>query len=126
VVPGPIVTSQSSNSARSAGPAWPVKVISYVRDCTRVMPRSQLSHMCAKLARRPGLRHHQLMGDPGLRSLASDSCRTAEQFTEQALSISEHGRTAFEFVALLDRPGIWAARGQVRDALATIEAARGS
>ena len=49
---------------------------------------------------------------------------TAEQFTEQALSISERGRPAFEFLALLDRAGIWAARGQVRDALATVEAAR--
>ena len=49
---------------------------------------------------------------------------TAEQLTEQALSISERGRPAFEFLALLDRAGIWAARGQVRDALATVEAAR--
>ena len=49
---------------------------------------------------------------------------TAEQLTEQALSISERGRPVFEFLALLDRAGIWAARGQVRDALATVEAAR--
>ena len=49
---------------------------------------------------------------------------TAEQLTEQALSISEQGRPVFEFLALLDRAGIWAARGQVRDALATVEAAR--
>jgi LuxR family maltose regulon positive regulatory protein len=49
---------------------------------------------------------------------------TAEQFTEQALSISERGRPAFEFLALLDRAGIWAAHGQVRDALTTVEAAR--
>ena len=49
---------------------------------------------------------------------------TAEQLTEQALSISERGRPAFEFLALLDRAGIWAARGQVREALATVEAAR--
>ncbi len=48
----------------------------------------------------------------------------AEQLTEQALSISEHGRAAFEFLALLDRAGIWAARGQVRDALTSVEAAR--
>jgi LuxR family transcriptional regulator, maltose regulon positive regulatory protein len=50
---------------------------------------------------------------------------TAEQLTEQALSISEHGRGVFEFLALLDRAAIWATRGQVRNALATIEAARG-
>jgi LuxR family maltose regulon positive regulatory protein len=49
---------------------------------------------------------------------------TAEQLTEQALSISERGRPVFEFLALLDRAGIWAARGQVRDALATVQAAR--
>jgi LuxR family transcriptional regulator, maltose regulon positive regulatory protein len=49
---------------------------------------------------------------------------TAERLTEQALSISERGRPAFEFLALLDRAGVWAARGQVRDALATVEAAR--
>jgi LuxR family transcriptional regulator, maltose regulon positive regulatory protein len=48
----------------------------------------------------------------------------AEQLAEQALSISERGRPAFTFLALLDRAAIWAARGQVRDALATIEAAR--
>ncbi|HEY2488330.1 MAG TPA: hypothetical protein VGI37_02415, partial [Streptosporangiaceae bacterium] len=49
---------------------------------------------------------------------------TSERFTEQALSISERGRPAFEFFALLDRAAIWAARGQVRDALATIDQAR--
>ena len=48
---------------------------------------------------------------------------TAEQLTERALSIAE-GRPLFEFLTLLDRAGIWAARGQVRDALATAEAAR--
>ena len=49
---------------------------------------------------------------------------TAEQLAEQALSISERGRPAFEFLTLLDRAGIWAARGQIRDGLATIKAAR--
>ena len=49
---------------------------------------------------------------------------TAEQLTEQALSITERRRPSFEFLALLDRAGIWAARGQVREALATVEAAR--
>jgi LuxR family maltose regulon positive regulatory protein len=49
---------------------------------------------------------------------------TAEQLTEQALSIAERGRPVFAFLALLERAGIWAARGQVREALATIEAAR--
>ncbi len=48
----------------------------------------------------------------------------AEQLTEQVLSISEHRRPAFEFLALLDRAAIWSARGQVREALASVEAAR--
>jgi len=49
---------------------------------------------------------------------------TAEQLTEHALSITERRRPSFEFLALLDRAGIWAARGLVREALATVEAAR--
>jgi len=49
---------------------------------------------------------------------------TAEQLAEHALSLSERGRPAFEFLVLLDRARIWAARGLVRDALSTIEAAR--
>jgi DNA-binding CsgD family transcriptional regulator len=48
----------------------------------------------------------------------------AEHLTEQALSISEQRWPAFQFLVLLDRAGIWAARGQVRDALASIETAR--
>jgi ATP/maltotriose-dependent transcriptional regulator MalT len=49
---------------------------------------------------------------------------SAEQLTERALSISERGRPVYEFLALLDRARIWAARGQIRDALATVAAAR--
>ena len=49
---------------------------------------------------------------------------TAEQLTEQVLSIAEQRRPLSEFLALLDRARIWAARGEVRDALATVEAAR--
>ena len=49
---------------------------------------------------------------------------TAEQLTEHALSISERKRPTFEFLALLARAGIWAGRGQVREALTTVEAAR--
>ena len=37
-----MVISQSSNSARSVGPAWPVKVISYACDCFKIAPRSLL------------------------------------------------------------------------------------
>jgi LuxR family transcriptional regulator, maltose regulon positive regulatory protein len=49
---------------------------------------------------------------------------TAERLIEQALSVCERARPTFEFLALLDRAEISAARGQARGALATIEAAR--
>jgi LuxR family transcriptional regulator, maltose regulon positive regulatory protein len=48
----------------------------------------------------------------------------AERLTEQALSITEQRRPLFEFLTLLDRARIWAARGQFRDALATVASAR--
>jgi LuxR family transcriptional regulator, maltose regulon positive regulatory protein len=50
---------------------------------------------------------------------------TAERCTEQALSIAERRRPIFEYLVLLDRAGIWAAQGQVREALASVEAIRG-
>ena len=49
---------------------------------------------------------------------------TAERLIERVLSITEQRRPLFEFLALLDRAQIWAARGQVRDALTTVGAAR--
>jgi LuxR family maltose regulon positive regulatory protein len=49
---------------------------------------------------------------------------SAEQFTEQALSIAERRRPGNEFMTLLDRAQLWAARGQIREALATIQTAR--
>ncbi len=48
----------------------------------------------------------------------------AEHLTERVLSITEQRRPLFEFLALLDRARIWAARGQVRDALTSVGAAR--
>ena len=79
-------------------------------------------------ARRLGFGQHFFAIDY-LRALAGVALErrdldTAEQLTEQALSISERGRPAFEFLALLERAGIWAARGQVREGLASVEAAR--
>jgi len=79
-------------------------------------------------ARRLGFEQHFFAVDH-LRALAGLALErrdldAAEQLTEQALSIAERGRPMFEFVALLDRAAIWAARGQTRDALATVEAAR--
>ena len=79
-------------------------------------------------ARRLGFGQHFFAVDH-LRALAglaleSRDLDRAEQLTEQALSVSERGRPSFEFLALLDRAAIWATRGQVREALATVEAAR--
>ena len=48
----------------------------------------------------------------------------AEHLAERVLSITEQRLPLFEFFGLLDRARIWAARGQVRDALMTVEAAR--
>lgn len=48
---------------------------------------------------------------------------TAERLTEQVLSISER-LPLFQFLALLDRAKVWAVRGRVREALATVESAR--
>jgi LuxR family maltose regulon positive regulatory protein len=49
---------------------------------------------------------------------------TAEHLTEQAISITEHRRPIFEYLTLLDRAAVWAARGQISDALATVDSAR--
>jgi len=48
----------------------------------------------------------------------------AEQLNERALSVTEQHWPALEFLTLLDRAQIRAARGRVRDALATVESAR--
>jgi LuxR family maltose regulon positive regulatory protein len=79
-------------------------------------------------ARRLGFDHHFFAVDH-LRVLAGLALErrdldAAEQLAEQAVSITELRRPLFEFLALLDRAGIWAARGQVREALATVESAR--
>jgi LuxR family maltose regulon positive regulatory protein len=81
-----------------------------------------------KHARRLGFDQHFFAVDH-LRTLAGIALEhreldTAEQLTEQALSIAERRRPMSEFLAMLDRARIWAARGQVRQALATIQAAR--
>jgi LuxR family transcriptional regulator, maltose regulon positive regulatory protein len=79
-------------------------------------------------ARRLGFDRHFFAVD-SLRALAGLALErrdldTAEQLTEQALSISERRRPFYEFLTLLDRAQVWAARGQVHDALATVDAAR--
>ena len=79
-------------------------------------------------ARRRGFGQHffaidHLLALAGL-ALERRDLDSAEQLTEQALSISERGRPFFEFLALLERAEIWAARGEIRHALETVEAAR--
>jgi LuxR family transcriptional regulator, maltose regulon positive regulatory protein len=49
---------------------------------------------------------------------------TADRLTGQALSITQDRWPAFEFLTLLDRAQIRAARGQARDALADVDVAR--
>jgi LuxR family maltose regulon positive regulatory protein len=79
-------------------------------------------------AQRLGFGHHFLAVDhlrvlSGL-ALERRELDAAEHLTERVLSITEQRRPLFEFLALLDRAQIWAARGQVRDALTTVGAAR--
>jgi LuxR family transcriptional regulator, maltose regulon positive regulatory protein len=79
-------------------------------------------------ARRLGFDQHffavdQLRAQAAL-ALERRDLDTAEQLTERTLSIAERRRPLFEFLALLDRARIWAARGQFRDALATVKTAR--
>jgi LuxR family transcriptional regulator, maltose regulon positive regulatory protein len=79
-------------------------------------------------ASRLGFGHHFFAVDH-LRALAALALErrdldAAERLAEQALSITERRRPLFEFLTLLDRARIWAARGQVREALASVEVAR--
>jgi LuxR family transcriptional regulator, maltose regulon positive regulatory protein len=79
-------------------------------------------------ARRLGFGQHYFAVDhlrvlSGL-ALEGRDLDTAEHLAERVLAITEQRRPLFEFLALLDRTRIWAARGRVRDALATVEAAR--
>ena len=79
-------------------------------------------------ARRLGFEKHPFAVDY-LRVLAGAALEqrdldTAEHLTERALSISERFRPVFEFLALLDRARIWAARGHIHNALATVDMAR--
>jgi LuxR family transcriptional regulator, maltose regulon positive regulatory protein len=82
----------------------------------------------AAAARRLGFERHFFAVDY-LRALAGLAIErhdldAAERHTEQVLRIAERRWPLFEFLALLDRARIWAARGLVREALATVESAR--
>ncbi|HSZ40070.1 MAG TPA: LuxR C-terminal-related transcriptional regulator [Trebonia sp.] len=79
-------------------------------------------------ARRLGFERHFFAIDH-LRALACLALErhdldSAERFTERVLRICERRWPLFEFLALLDRARIWAARGHTREALATVALAR--
>jgi LuxR family maltose regulon positive regulatory protein len=94
----------------------------------RLAEAADAASAAGKEARRLGLGEHFFAADY-LRVLAGLALErreldTAEQLTQQVLSITTRRRPVLEFVALLDRAAIRAARGQVREALATVETAR--
>ena len=103
------------------------QAVTWVR-AGRLAEADVAARSAASAARQLGFEQHFFAVDC-LRALAGLALEQrdldmAERLTEQVLSISERRRPLFEFLALLDRAEIWAARGQVREALATIDAAR--
>ena len=97
-------------------------------DSGRLAEAAEAARAAEKEARRLGFGEHFFAVDylrvlAGL-ALEQRDLDTAEQLAEQVLSITERRRPLFEFLGLLDRAGVWAARGHVRQALATIETAR--
>jgi LuxR family transcriptional regulator, maltose regulon positive regulatory protein len=81
-----------------------------------------------KHARRLGYTQHFFAVDylrvlAGL-ALEHRDLESADEFVEHALSIAERGRPSLEYLCLLDRADIWAARGEIRQALSVLEAAR--
>jgi LuxR family maltose regulon positive regulatory protein len=97
-------------------------------DAGRLAQAAKAARAADTDARRLGFEQHPFAVDY-LRVLAGAALEQrdldmAEHLTERALSISERFRPVFEFLALLDRAGIWAARGHIDDALATVDAAR--
>jgi LuxR family transcriptional regulator, maltose regulon positive regulatory protein len=95
----------------------------------RLAEAADAAGVAAGEAKRLGFGQHYFAVDylrvqAGL-ALEQRDLNATEQLAEQALSIAEHRRPIFEFLALLDRAGIWAAVGQVCKALATVEMARG-
>ncbi len=94
----------------------------------RLAEAARAARAAGEDARRLGFDQHFFAVDylrvlAGL-ALERRDLHTAEQLAERVLTITERRRPIFEFLALLDRAGIWASRGQVREALTTIKAAR--
>ena len=97
-------------------------------DAGQLTEAAELAEAADAQAGRLGFGEHFFAVDH-LRALAGFALEqrdfdTAERLTERVLSITEQRRPLHEFLALLDRGAIWAARGQVRDALASVAAAR--
>lgn len=89
---------------------------------------TESAEAAAAHARRLGFEQHFFAVDH-LRALAclaleGHDLDRAEQLTEQVLRMSERQWPLAEFLGLLDRAKVWAARGQVHEALATVESAR--
>jgi LuxR family maltose regulon positive regulatory protein len=94
----------------------------------RLAEAAEAARAAEKEAQRLGFEQH-FIAVHYLRALAGLALErrdldTAERLTERVLSITERRRPLFEFLALLDRSAVWGTRGQVRDALASVEAAR--
>jgi LuxR family transcriptional regulator, maltose regulon positive regulatory protein len=94
----------------------------------RLTEAAEVAAAADAAARRLGFSQHFFAVDH-LRALSGLALErrdldTAERLTERVLSITEQRRPLFEFLALLDRAQIWAARGQIRDALTSVASAR--
>jgi LuxR family maltose regulon positive regulatory protein len=94
----------------------------------RLVEAAEVAGAAAADARRLGFDRHYFAIDY-LRVLAALALEQrdldkAEELAGQALSISEQGRPFYEFLTLLDRSAIFAARGHTRDALTTINTSR--
>ncbi len=97
-------------------------------ECGRLAEAAGTAAAAEQQSDRLGFSHHVFAADylrvrSGL-ALERRDLETAEQLAEQALSVSERTLPPYAFLAILQRAAIWAARGQVRDALASIETAR--
>jgi len=104
------------------------RALAWFEEGRRLPEAAQAARAAHEQARRLGFDEHFFAVDylrvlAGL-ALEQRDLDTAEHLTEHALSITERQRPVYEFLALLDRAGVWAARGQVREALGTVQAAR--
>jgi LuxR family maltose regulon positive regulatory protein len=129
------VARETDAALAASGLTKPAKLV--VLPGAQALACFEAGHLCdavgaakaaAAAAARLGFERHFFAVDY-LRALAGLALErrdidTAERLTEQTLSMTEHQRPIFEFLALLDRATIWAARGQAREALASVDSAR--